>query len=172
MTVQLTAVNHLKDTKTRLYFFDRAYLAVPPNTANFRISARDTKPGVTVAASKGDHTLLRIDFGKRHLRMAISDLSHTLRHPHRHRHRAQPVRDTSRADGLLAQQPVRQRDALVHGPSGQPVHPDRREHEPGTGQRLVVIFEGRDTSGKGGSIEMIAHLLNPRQCRIAALQRL
>ena len=38
-----------------------------------------------------------------------------------------------------------------------------------TGQRLVVIFEGRDTSGKGGSIEMIAHLLNPRQCRIAAL---
>ena len=38
-----------------------------------------------------------------------------------------------------------------------------------TGRRLVVIFEGRDTAGKGGSIEMIGHLLNPRQCRIAAL---
>jgi len=38
-----------------------------------------------------------------------------------------------------------------------------------TGQRLVVIFEGRDTAGKGGSIEMISHLLNPRQCRVAAL---
>ena len=40
VTVQLDAVNHLKDTKTRLYYFDRAFLAVPPNTANFRISAR------------------------------------------------------------------------------------------------------------------------------------
>ena len=65
VTVNLNAVNHLKDTKTRLYFFDRAYLAVPPNTSNFRISARDTKPGVAVASSKADHTLLRIDFGKR-----------------------------------------------------------------------------------------------------------
>ena len=38
-----------------------------------------------------------------------------------------------------------------------------------TGQRMVVIFEGRDTAGKGGSIDMIARLLNPRQCRIVAL---
>jgi hypothetical protein len=65
VTVNLNALNHLKDTKTRLYFFDRAYLAVPPNTSNFKISARDTKPAVTVAASKADHTLLRIDFGRR-----------------------------------------------------------------------------------------------------------
>jgi polyphosphate kinase 2 len=34
---------------------------------------------------------------------------------------------------------------------------------------MVVIFEGRDTAGKGGSIDMIARLLNPRQCRIVAL---
>ena len=38
-----------------------------------------------------------------------------------------------------------------------------------TDQRLVVLFEGRDTAGKGGSIDMIARLLNPRQCRIVAL---
>ncbi len=38
-----------------------------------------------------------------------------------------------------------------------------------TGQRMVVIFEGRDTAGKGGSIDMFARILNPRQCRIAAL---
>ncbi|HEX6742415.1 MAG TPA: polyphosphate kinase 2 [Sphingomicrobium sp.] len=38
-----------------------------------------------------------------------------------------------------------------------------------TGQRVVVLFEGRDTAGKGGSIDMIARILNPRQCRIAAL---
>jgi polyphosphate kinase len=38
-----------------------------------------------------------------------------------------------------------------------------------TGQRLIVLFEGRDTAGKGGSIDMIARILNPRQCRVAAL---
>ena len=38
-----------------------------------------------------------------------------------------------------------------------------------TGQRMVVIFEGRDTAGKGGSIDMFARLLNPRQCRVVAL---
>jgi len=38
-----------------------------------------------------------------------------------------------------------------------------------TGQRLVIIFEGRDTAGKGGSIDMFARLLNPRQCRVVAL---
>lgn len=38
-----------------------------------------------------------------------------------------------------------------------------------TKQRIVVIFEGRDTAGKGGSIDMIARVLNPRQCRVAAL---
>jgi polyphosphate kinase 2 len=38
-----------------------------------------------------------------------------------------------------------------------------------TGQRLVIVFEGRDTAGKGGSIDMFARVLNPRQCRVVAL---
>jgi polyphosphate kinase 2 len=38
-----------------------------------------------------------------------------------------------------------------------------------TRQRIVVLFEGRDTAGKGGSIEMFSRVLNPRQCRVVAL---
>jgi polyphosphate kinase 2 len=38
-----------------------------------------------------------------------------------------------------------------------------------TGQRLIILFEGRDTAGKGGSIDMFARTLNPRQCHVAAL---
>jgi polyphosphate kinase 2 len=38
-----------------------------------------------------------------------------------------------------------------------------------TSQRMVVIFEGRDTAGKGGSIDMFARVLNPRQSRDVAL---
>ncbi len=37
------------------------------------------------------------------------------------------------------------------------------------GQRAVILFEGRDTAGKGGSIDMFARVLNPRQCRVVAL---
>ena len=38
-----------------------------------------------------------------------------------------------------------------------------------TGERLVVIFEGRDAAGKGGVIKAITEQLNPRLCRVAAL---
>ncbi|MBP7133085.1 MAG: polyphosphate kinase 2 [Aquabacterium sp.] len=39
------------------------------------------------------------------------------------------------------------------------------------GKRLVVIFEGRDTAGKGGAINAIADCLNPRQCHVVALSK-
>jgi polyphosphate kinase 2 len=38
-----------------------------------------------------------------------------------------------------------------------------------SGHRLVVIFEGRDAAGKGGTIKRIVAPLNPRFCRVAAL---
>jgi polyphosphate kinase 2 len=38
-----------------------------------------------------------------------------------------------------------------------------------TGQRIVVLFEGRDTAGKGGAITALRDKLNPRQCRTVAL---
>ena len=38
-----------------------------------------------------------------------------------------------------------------------------------TGFRLVVLFEGRDAAGKGGTIKRITEPLNPRGCRVVAL---
>ena len=40
-----------------------------------------------------------------------------------------------------------------------------------TGKRLVVLVEGRDTAGKGGTIAAIAERMNPRQCRVVALSK-
>lgn len=37
------------------------------------------------------------------------------------------------------------------------------------GLKLVVIFEGRDAAGKGGTIKRITECLNPRICRVVAL---
>lgn len=37
------------------------------------------------------------------------------------------------------------------------------------GLKVVVIFEGRDAAGKGGTIKRITQKLNPRICRVVAL---
>ncbi|MFF7926586.1 polyphosphate kinase 2 [Streptomyces mirabilis] len=39
------------------------------------------------------------------------------------------------------------------------------------GARLVVIFEGRDAAGKGGTIKRVSELLNPRVARTVALPK-
>ena len=40
-----------------------------------------------------------------------------------------------------------------------------------TGKRIVVLLEGRDTAGKGGTIDAIREHMNPRQCRVVALDK-
>ena len=39
------------------------------------------------------------------------------------------------------------------------------------GKRVLVIFEGRDTAGKGGAISAVSDCLSPRQCRVVALPK-
>ena len=39
------------------------------------------------------------------------------------------------------------------------------------GQRVIVIFEGRDAAGKGGAIRRITERINPRHFRIVALPK-
>lgn len=39
------------------------------------------------------------------------------------------------------------------------------------GEKIVVIFEGRDSAGKGGVIKRITQRLNPRVCRVVALSK-
>jgi polyphosphate kinase 2 len=38
-----------------------------------------------------------------------------------------------------------------------------------TRHKVVIVFEGRDSAGKGGVIKRITQRLNPRVCRVAAL---
>ena len=39
------------------------------------------------------------------------------------------------------------------------------------GQKLVILFEGRDAAGKGGTIKRVMENLNPRGARIVALEK-
>ena len=38
-----------------------------------------------------------------------------------------------------------------------------------TGQRIIVVFEGRDAAGKGGTIKAITERVSPRTFRLVAL---
>lgn len=40
-----------------------------------------------------------------------------------------------------------------------------------TGEKIAVLFEGRDSAGKGGAIKRITQRLNPRSCRVVALPK-
>jgi polyphosphate kinase len=40
-----------------------------------------------------------------------------------------------------------------------------------TGQKILIVFEGRDAAGKGGTIKRFTEHLNPRGCRVVALEK-
>lgn len=40
-----------------------------------------------------------------------------------------------------------------------------------TGQRIVILFEGRDAAGKGGTVKRVVEHLNPRGARVVALEK-
>ena len=65
VTVDLTLTNRLKDTRTRRYFFDHAFLAVLPGASGYRLTweGRGT-PSVAVAKRTATHTLLRLNLAQ------------------------------------------------------------------------------------------------------------
>ncbi len=46
-----------------------------------------------------------------------------------------------------------------------------QNHVKETGQKVLMIFEGRDAAGKGGTIKRITEHLNPRGARVVALNK-
>ena len=46
-----------------------------------------------------------------------------------------------------------------------------QNHVKKTGERILIIFEGIDTAGKGGTIKRITEHLNPRGARVVALNK-
>ena len=44
-------------------------------------------------------------------------------------------------------------------------------HIKDSGERIAVVFEGRDAAGKGGTIKRLRENLNPRSARVVALSK-
>ena len=46
-----------------------------------------------------------------------------------------------------------------------------QNHVKAQGLKILIILEGRDGAGKGGSIKRLTEHLNPRGCRVVALSK-
>jgi len=46
-----------------------------------------------------------------------------------------------------------------------------QNHVKDTGLKILMIFEGRDAAGKGGTIKRVTEHLNPRGARVVALEK-
>lgn len=78
-----------------------------------------------------------------------------------------PVRDDR--TGLLRKLDVRSYIELI-----APLHIELlklQNHVKAKGERVIVIFEGRDAAGKGGTIKRFIEHLNPRGARVVALEK-
>lgn len=66
VNLDLVLTNRLKDTVTKRYYFDRAFLAVLPGASGFALSwdGKGT-PEVRVSEKTADYTLLQLDLGQR-----------------------------------------------------------------------------------------------------------
>jgi hypothetical protein len=66
VNLKVVLTNHLKDTITKRYYFDRAFLAVLPDTSGFKFTWEGSgTPEVHVSKKTADFTLLRLDLGQR-----------------------------------------------------------------------------------------------------------
>ncbi len=66
VTVDLTIRNRLKDTTTKRYFFDEAFLAVPSTASGYKLTwSGSGTPKATVNRRTEDATILRLTFGSR-----------------------------------------------------------------------------------------------------------
>ena len=62
----MVLANHLTDTKTKRYYFDRAFLSVQPGTSGYKLTwSGGGSPHAKVSKRTATYTLLELDLGAR-----------------------------------------------------------------------------------------------------------
>ncbi len=62
VTVDLTLTNHLKDTKTKRYYFDEAFLDIMPRSSGYKLTRKGTSPTVKAIKKADEYTRLRLNY--------------------------------------------------------------------------------------------------------------
>ena len=66
VTLDMVLANHLSDTRTKRYYFDKAFLSVLPRTSGYTLSwAGSGTPTVGVSKKTGDYTTLQLNLAAR-----------------------------------------------------------------------------------------------------------
>ncbi len=66
VTVDLVMTNHLRDTKTKRYYFDTAFLSVLPDASGFKLTSSGASGARAVVSKKtSTYTLLKLNLGRR-----------------------------------------------------------------------------------------------------------
>ncbi len=104
------------------------------------------------------------------------------------KHDQQPVMDSRHEQSVLRHDPAAIRELFLTGEFPYKNKIGRKDYEQkkahlqvellkvqrwvkDTGQKIVVLFEGRDAAGKGGTIKRFMEHLNPRGARVVALEK-
>ncbi len=66
ITLDMVVTNHLRDTITKRYYFDKAFLSVLPGTSGYQLSwSGKGKPSVRASKRTADYTLLQLNLPQR-----------------------------------------------------------------------------------------------------------
>ena len=66
VTLDMVMTNHLRDTVTKRYYFDKAFLSVLPGTSGYQLSwSGKGKPSVRASKRTADYTLLQMNLAQR-----------------------------------------------------------------------------------------------------------
>lgn len=99
-----------------------------------------------------------------------------------------PADDTSQTDGAAGERPKRSKRIIQEEsyPYRKKLSQNKYDRQLGrlqiellkvqnwvrnSGERIVILFEGRDAAGKGGAIKRFTEHLNPRHVRVVALEK-
>lgn len=85
------------------------------------------------------------------------------------------IRDYVRLKDIEQTRPEFEREALQNACNGEELKPFQaelirlQEHMEREKKRMIILFEGRDAAGKGGSIRRVTRFMNPKHYRVVAL---
>ncbi len=65
VTVDMVLANHLKDTTTKRFYFDRAFISVLPGISGLKLTGTSGPPRAVVSKATATYTLVRLDLGQR-----------------------------------------------------------------------------------------------------------
>lgn len=121
------------------------------NAANVSLPGTDAAGGVQEQAEAPPASTVRKLTALQHDRDTVRRLFETGEYPYR---KKMGVREYEKQKALLQVELLKVQDWVKE-----------------TGERIVILFEGRDAAGKGGTIKRFMEHLNPRAARVVALNK-